>query len=74
MRRQRRRVVEAAAAFAIHPDEIRIAEATDGGGAIRLASAPEIAAGEPTEDGDAASVKSFPLEGPEGFLDEIGHD
>jgi len=45
-----------AAAVAIGADEIGVAEITDGGGAVALQSAPQIAAGEAQEDGGDTAV------------------
>ena len=61
----------AAAAWAVHPDEIRVAEGADGGRAVGLAPAPQVAAGEAAEHGGAAGLPALALECVEDLFDGI---
>ena len=67
------RVVEAAAAFPIHADEVRVAEIARRRRAIHLSSAPQIAAGEAAEHRRPAGVTAFALQRVKHFLDRIRH-
>src|SRR5262249_29126194 len=60
-------------ANAIGPDEVRIAKSTYGRRAILLASGPEVAAREATENRRATRVRSFALKGVEDFSDGVVH-
>ena len=64
---------ESAAAGSIEADEVCVAEAADGSGAVGLAPGPEVAARKATEDRRAAGLRAFALEGIEDFLDRVGH-
>src|SRR5208283_1826236 len=64
---------ESAAPLPLRADEIRIAEATLRPGAVLLAPAPEIAAGEAAEDGGPPGLTPLALQSEKGFLDGVGH-
>ena len=70
---KRRGVGELSPALALEADEIRVAELALRGGAILLAPAPQIAAGETAKDCGAARVNALALQRFEGFLDDVGH-
>src|SRR4029079_15080105 len=61
------------AAVGADADEVGVAEAADGAGAVLLAAGPEGADGEATEDGRPSGVGSFPLQGVEDLFDRVGH-
>ncbi|MNR56011.1 hypothetical protein D3C85_1764980 [compost metagenome] len=65
--------LELAAAVAVHPDEIRVAEGANGGRPVPLQPAPQIAAGEAQEDGGPPSLSALALHRQEDFLGRIGH-
>src|SRR5690606_22706121 len=48
--------------------EIRVAERAGGGCAVLLASRPQVAAGEPAEDGGATGIRALALQGVEDLL------
>ncbi|EAT09859.1 hypothetical protein SKA58_05360 [Sphingomonas sp. SKA58] len=64
---------ELAAAKAIGADEVRIAKAADGAGAILFATAPQIAAGKAQEHRAPPRLHPFALERQEHLLDRIAH-
>ena len=64
---------EFAAADAIGADEIGVAKAALRGGAVRLASAPQIAAGETAEHRPPPRLRALTLQREEDFLDRVGH-
>jgi hypothetical protein len=59
--------------FAIGPDEIGIAETTDGGVTIGIPAGPQIAAGKTAKHGRTARVRAFALQGVENFFDRVRH-
>jgi hypothetical protein len=71
--RERRGRFEAAASSPVGPNEIRVAKAANGAGAILLAAGPEIAAAESAEHGGAARLSAFALQRFENFLDHVDH-
>jgi hypothetical protein len=62
-----------AAIFAVQADEIGIAKAALGVGAVFLAAGPQIAAGEAQKDGAAAGLHPLALQSEEDFLDRVAH-
>ena len=58
----------------IRPDELGIAEAADGVGTVGLASRPQVASSEPTEDGRPTCMGSLTLERVEDLFDGVTHD
>jgi hypothetical protein len=67
------RGLEFPAAFAIDPDEIRIAKLANRIVAVLLAAGPQIAAGETAENCGAAGLRAFSLQGFEKLFYRIGH-
>lgn len=65
--------LELAPALAVHADEVRIAEAANGGGAVPLQPAPQVAAGEAQEDSGPPGLTALALHRQEDFLGRIGH-
>ena len=59
--------------LAIHPDEIGVAKPADGGRAILLAPAPQIAPGKAKEYGAPAGMDALALERQEYLLDRVAH-
>src|SRR6185312_1607536 len=68
-----RRRRETAAARAVGADEIGVAEAAYRVGAVRLAAAPQVAAGEAAEHRRAAGVGPFALQRVDDLLDCVAH-
>ena len=66
-------VGELAAARAVHADEIGVAEGADGRGAVLLAPAPQVAAGEAQNTAGRPAWPPSPCSGEEDFLDGVGH-
>ena len=64
---------ELAAAVAVGADEVGVAEAADGGGAVALAAAPEIAAGKAQKTAARPAWRALALQGVEDLLDRVGH-
>ena len=60
---------------AVRPDadEIGIAEVADGGRAIRLATRPQVAAGEATEHRRTSGVRALALQRVEDLFDGVHH-
>src|SRR6185312_17340189 len=63
----------AAAQRSVGPDKVSVAKPARRGGAVLLAAAPEIAAGEPAKYRGPASLGAFALQGQEDFLDRVTH-
>src|SRR5512146_1419515 len=70
-RGKRPRVLETPAAGAVDADEIGVAEAAHRAGAVGLAPAPQVAAGEAAEHGGPACVCAFALQRIEDLLDAV---
>src|SRR5215475_13531521 len=70
---QRACVTVGAAASAVGPDKIRVAEPALRAGAVSLPPGPEIAAGKPAEYGRASRMGAFALQRKKYFLHRIGH-
>src|SRR5262249_9110227 len=64
---------KAAAQRAVGADEIGVAELTCGSGAVLLAAAPEIAAGEPAEYRRPPGMGAFALQGQKYLFDGVAH-
>jgi hypothetical protein len=64
---------KASAAVTVDADEVGVAEAADGGGTIRLAARPQIAAGEAAKHRDAAGLRAFSLQREEEFFHGVAH-
>ncbi len=71
--RQRIGISELAAAQAIGPDKLGIAEFADRSRAILFAAGPEVAPGEADEHRARAGIHPLPLKGQEHLLDRIAH-
>src|SRR5258708_4571005 len=67
------RTGEMTTAGSISADEVGVAKAADGGGALLLAPGPQVATGEAAEDGGASRVGALPLEGGEHLFDDVAH-
>src|ERR1700682_502340 len=63
----------AAAQRSIGADEIGVAELACCGGAVLLAAAPEVAAGETAKHRRAGGMRAFALQGQKDFLDRVTH-
>lgn len=62
-----------AAGGAVRSDKVGIAKLADGGGAVGFSARPEVAAGEAAEDGGAAGLGAFALQGVEDFFNRVAH-
>ena len=64
---------ELAAAVAVHPHKVRVAEGADGGRAVALQPVPQIAAGETQEDGGPSGLPTLALHCQKDLPGRIGH-
>ena len=64
---------ELAAPVAVGPDEIGVAEGADGRGAVALQPVPQVAAGEPQEDGRTPGLSALALHSQKDLLGGVAH-
>ncbi len=67
------RIGKARAAFPVGADEVGVAEAALGAGAVLFAAGPQVAAGKAAEHGGPPRLGTLALQGLEHLFDSIGH-